>query len=235
MSSLAGVWEGMAGAFSPITGKMEPLALDEENSYLFDALSHCFVEGGVSVPAKTGGEKTASGVRRQVFWTVGNAAEKNEGQYQDDVVDDVDADVDDEDTELAGERAKLERALAVSEGGTSEVQMEGGETVEGDNLEEGEELDWEESEEGDFEEGDEFEEDDEDDTEESQVEDDVMGREPGLIFFEVRVVAIVYCLHHGLISTLVYAHSLLGPLLCGQYCLESWLSSLSGLSDDWRN
>ncbi|GAQ88127.1 hypothetical protein KFL_004020130 [Klebsormidium nitens] len=183
VSSLSGVWEGMAGAFSPITGKMEPLALDEENSYLFDALSHCFVEGGVSVPAKTGGE-TANGVRRQVFWTVGNAAEKNEGQYQDDVVDDVDVDVEDDVSGLAGERAKLERALAASEGASGEVRKEGGETKEGGDLEEGDELDWEEFEEGDFEEGDEFEEDDDDDMEESQVEDDVMGREPGLIFFE---------------------------------------------------
>jgi hypothetical protein len=192
----------MAGAFSPITGKMEPLALDEQSRYLFDALSHCFVEPGVSVPAKTGGG-TENGARRQVFWTVGNAAEKNDGQYQelefeDDVID-GEGEGDDVSRGLDAKRARLERALAASEGGVSEGNEEGGVSeenkgllmggpalLEEDGFEEGdEELDWEEGDESEYEEGDEFEEG-EQVIPESQVEDDVMGREPGLVFFEVR-------------------------------------------------
>jgi hypothetical protein len=193
----------MAGAFSPITGKMEPLALDEQSRYLFDALSHCFVEPGVSVPAETGGG-TENGARRQVFWTVGNAAEKNDGQYQElelehDVIDE-EGEGDDVSGGLDAKRARLERALAASEGGVGEENEEGGFSKknkdllmggaalleEEDDLQAGEEeLDWEEGDESEYEEGDEFEED-EQVIPESQVEVDVMGREPGLVFFEVR-------------------------------------------------
>jgi len=69
VSSNAGVWRGYGAAFSPITGEMEPVALDVSKAYLYDAAVLCSVE---SIPGADGNQIDSSSLYRKVMWKVGN-------------------------------------------------------------------------------------------------------------------------------------------------------------------
>lgn len=111
VSSNAGVWRGYGAAFSPITGEMEPVALDVSKAYLYDAAVLCSVE---SIPGAGGSQSDSSSLYRKVMWTVGNTrGERGYKEYQEDLElfgDDLE---DDED--LAVNPIELESS-AIAEG-----------------------------------------------------------------------------------------------------------------------